>query len=69
MTIFYYMIGVSLSSTNLNIFPRLQAARIAAKNLKDRLDEIEKTMEKPPTWAELVKYAYSKDVDLTERYA
>ena len=46
-----------------------KAARIAAKKLKDRLDELEKTMEKPPTWAELVKYAYSKDVDLTERYA
>ena len=42
---------------------------LAAKNLKARLDEIEKTMEKPPTWAELVKYAYSKDVDLTARYA
>ena len=42
---------------------------IAAKELKARLDEIEKTMEKPPTWAELVKYAYSKDVDLTSRYA
>ena len=42
---------------------------VAAKDLKARLDEIEKTMEKPPTWAELVKYAYSKDVDLTARYA
>ena len=46
-----------------------KAARIAATKLKKRLDELEKTMEKPPTWAELVKYAYSKDVDLTERYA
>ena len=46
-----------------------QAAMIAARNLRGRLDEIEKTMEKPPTWAELVKYAYSKDVDLTSRYA
>ena len=46
-----------------------QAARIAAQKLRDRLDEIEKTMEKPPTWAELVRYAYGKDVDLTERYA
>ena len=42
---------------------------IAAKDLRKRLDEIEKSMEKPPTWSELVKYAYTKDVDLTSRYA
>ena len=42
---------------------------IAARNLRARLDEVEKTLEKQPTWAELIKIAYSKDVDLTSRYA
>ena len=51
------------------IFYTHKAAMIAARNMRKRLDEIEKTMEKPPTWAELVKFAYSKDVDLTSRYA
>ena len=51
------------------IFSFLKAALIAARNLRSKLDEVERAMEKPLTWGELIKVAYSKDVDLTSRYA
>jgi hypothetical protein len=41
----------------------------AAKELKGKLDEVEKGLEKACSWKELVKTAYSKGVDLTTRYA
>ena len=42
---------------------------MAAKELKGKLDEVEKAMEKAPSWKELVKTAFMKGVDLTTRYA
>merc|ERR1719412_3396790 len=41
----------------------------ACKELKGKLAEIEKSLEKACSWKELVKIAYSKGVDLTSRHA
>ena len=51
------------------LYSFVKAALIAARNLRSKLDEVERAMEKPLTWGELIKVAYSKDVDLTSRYA